>query len=79
MQFPTCTYAWSNRRLRAASRSMCGVVPGSLQPYTPTESQLMSSVVTIRTFGFGAAGSAAVSNRKTNTKNRAGFGAIRHA
>ena len=31
---------------------MFGVVPGNLQPNTPTESQLMSSTVINRIFGF---------------------------
>src|SRR5688572_27047695 len=56
MQLPVWTWAYSNRVAVAAKRSIFGDVPLSVQPNTPMESQLMSSTVMSRMFGFvGAA------------------------
>ena len=64
MQLPTVVCAWAKRSDCVASRSMLGVVPGSLQPNTPTESQLMSSTVMSRMLGRAAGSETASSAHK---------------
>ncbi len=46
---------------------MFGVVPGSLQPKAPTESQFMSSTVTIRMFGRSTAALAGCESQHPNS------------
>src|SRR5215213_6411222 len=49
---------------------MFGVVPGSLQPYTPTESQLMSSVVMMSRFIRSAARANGLRRRQARKRTR---------
>src|SRR6188768_2365171 len=75
MQLPTTVWALLKRRHCVASRSMFGVVSRSLQPNTPTESQLISSVVMMSTLrGFAPAAEAWPANKKRTASKTAFIG-----
>jgi hypothetical protein len=56
---------------------MFGVVSFSLQPKTPMESQLMSSTVMMRTFGFAAAKAEVAQTKKVMRARRREAGMAR--